>query len=136
MQTLGTDWGRKRISPDIWANAMAERISRIRQVSILGDRPAKVIIDDVRFPNDWAMLKRLGGTIFAVRRPAMEQRRTILDRICHQHLHILMKIAPLLGWTPVHETEYHWPDAPADFQIWNYGNISQLHSIIDEHLSA
>lgn len=49
METLGTDWGRKMISPDIWANAVEQRI-----IKAWAQRRVAIVIDDLRFPNDWA----------------------------------------------------------------------------------
>jgi hypothetical protein len=128
LQTLGTDWGRNRISPDIWANAVYDRILRKQETAReLGQEHAGVIIDDLRFPNDWAMLNRLGGVLIRIRRPGIERARTWLDRTYYRWpIGPCRYAARLFGWRPIHETEYHWPDAPADAEFWNTGTPEEL----------
>jgi len=65
MQTLGTEWGRRLIHPDIWVNAwMREAVWRLQN----GQR---LVIDDLRYPNELDAVLRLGGvTLRIVRRDA------------------------------------------------------------------
>lgn len=65
LQTLGTEWGR-RLSPDIWVKTWEGRITRA------SDRPWRVdgiVVDDVRFPEEVAAVRRLGGEMWSVFRP-------------------------------------------------------------------
>ena len=60
MQTLGTEWGRA-LAPDLWVEMWA--------ASIVGlDR---VVADDVRFDNEVAAVRALGGIVVEVRRPGI-----------------------------------------------------------------
>lgn len=52
LQTLGTEWGRNLISRDIWINNLRQKI--INNIS------KNIIITDVRFPNEFEMLTKLG----------------------------------------------------------------------------
>lgn len=61
MQTLGTAWGRASIHEDIWVEAVRRPLE-----DMLGHQP--VVFDDLRFPNEWEMLKSLGGTIVRIDR--------------------------------------------------------------------
>lgn len=61
LQTLGTEWGRACIHPEIWVRCWKGR----------ADRYAAVVADDVRFPNEAAMIKLLGGEIWRVERPGI-----------------------------------------------------------------
>jgi hypothetical protein len=65
MQTLGTEWGRSCIHPDLWimvaAGTVEEQLKRGRNV----------VIDDVRFPNEAEMIRRLGGELWLVDRPGV-----------------------------------------------------------------
>jgi len=63
MQTLGTEWGRNTINPNIWVNIWA------RQVSCLS-APGFVFADDARFPNEIAAIRNLGGTVVKIVRPS------------------------------------------------------------------
>lgn len=64
MQTLGTDWGREAVDADLWTKVVVEKIKR------LGD--ADIVIDDLRFPNEYDALDSLGGTLVRVERPGAE----------------------------------------------------------------
>jgi len=59
LRTLGTEWGRECIHPDVWLHCWQERIQGIKHV----------VVDDVRFPNEAELVKRLGGTMVRVERP-------------------------------------------------------------------
>jgi hypothetical protein len=57
MQTLGTEWGRALIGPDIWINASNRRL-----VHLL-DMGSRAVFDDVRFDNEARMIRDAGGYI-------------------------------------------------------------------------
>lgn len=63
MQTLGSDWGRNTIHPDLWVS-IAER--KIKECFDCG---VSVVIDDLRFPNEYEAVIRCGGTPIRVTRP-------------------------------------------------------------------
>ena len=53
MQTLGTEWGRNLIGPDIWTRAWQRRVS-----TALGN----IVVDDCRFPNEVEAAREIGNT--------------------------------------------------------------------------
>lgn len=56
-QTIGTEWGRDCVHPDLWLNlALARR--KVRE---------RIAITDVRFDNEAKKIQDLGGTIIDVR---------------------------------------------------------------------
>lgn len=57
MQTLGTEWGRNCISPTLWGDLWEARA----QWYI--DNGCSVVVDDVRFENEYQRVKRMGGYI-------------------------------------------------------------------------
>lgn len=61
MQTLGTEWGRG-INPDLWADLTISKASKAA---------GKVIIDDMRFPNEFEAVKAAGGITIMVTRPGV-----------------------------------------------------------------
>lgn len=67
MQTLGTEWGRERMSPTFWIDALRDHLGPVR----------RAVITDVRFPNeaDWA--KAQGATVIGVER---QQDRPLADQ--------------------------------------------------------
>ncbi len=63
MQTLGTEWGRQMILPDLWV-----RVWRRAAAARLGDG-VRVVCPDVRMPDEAAAIWRLGGIVVWVDRP-------------------------------------------------------------------
>ena len=60
MQTLGTEWGRQLINPDLWLIMAHQRL--------LLNGPG-MVIPDVRFDNEAAWIRKHGGRIIHVIRP-------------------------------------------------------------------
>lgn len=60
MQTLGTEWGRQLINPDLWL-ILAKQL-------LLNYGPGMVIAD-VRFENEAAWVRRHGGLVLHISRP-------------------------------------------------------------------
>jgi hypothetical protein len=60
MQTLGTEWGRQLIHPDLWLFMAHQRL--------LQNGPG-MVIPDVRFENEAAWVRKHGGRIIHVIRP-------------------------------------------------------------------
>jgi hypothetical protein len=62
MQTLGTEWGRNLIHPDLWIMAWRELyFKRLPEDHI--------VVDDVRFANEATAITELGGYLIRVTRP-------------------------------------------------------------------
>jgi hypothetical protein len=59
MQSLGTEWGRERIHPNLWVDTEMDALPAT------GD----FICDDVRFPNEAAAIHSVGGMLICVERP-------------------------------------------------------------------
>lgn len=98
MQTLGTEWGRTHIGVDVWVNAMEREIR-----SLAAKKPnASFVIDDIRFENEAALIQRLGGKIWRIRRAAAE------------------------AITDGHESEQYWRTLPFDSELHNVADIPTL----------
>jgi hypothetical protein len=61
MQSLGTEWGRERISREFWSEAWAHRADR--------GPGGFVVAEDLRFPNEEFRIRLMGGVIWRVERP-------------------------------------------------------------------
>lgn len=59
LRTLGTEWGRECIHPDVWLECWKKRIERIPYV----------IVDDVRFLNEAELVRSLDGVMVRIDRP-------------------------------------------------------------------
>ena len=64
MQTLGTEWGREMVHPDIWVSLARQRLL---------DRGPGMIIPDVRFDNEAKWVRKVGGLIIHLERPGVEE---------------------------------------------------------------
>lgn len=58
-QTLGTEWGRDIIHPDIWLKIAGRRLERMNA--------KKVVIIDCRFENEAAWVRARGGQLWHIR---------------------------------------------------------------------
>lgn len=56
MQTLGTEWGRQIIGEDLWIKIAINRATSL----------PSAVISDVRFANEAAAVKRVGGTLIKI----------------------------------------------------------------------
>jgi hypothetical protein len=61
MVTLGTEWGRDCVRTDLWT----------RLWSAQADRFDRVVVDDVRFPNEVDLIRARGGELWRVERPGL-----------------------------------------------------------------
>lgn len=117
MQALGTDWGREMISKRIWADHLTRRLAELRQ-----DQVHKIIVDDLRFPEDFDAILDAGGLIVRVVRPNLEFAPSRTERMARR-LPWLRRPLRNLGLRVDHETEVHWRTAPATFEIENCRSV-------------
>ena len=79
MQTLGTEWGRNMIGPDVWVRLTMHRVDDLLASGV------NVIIDDVRFDNEAEAIRERDGQIVTLSRgptPATAGRlRTLRQRL-------------------------------------------------------
>lgn len=61
LQTLGTEWGREMIDGDLWLNTLRSRLVDGQYA----------IVDDLRFWNEFEMLRDIGATIIRIDRPGL-----------------------------------------------------------------
>lgn len=66
LRTLGTEWGRTCVHPEVWLIAWRSRAERY----IRSGTP--VVVDDVRFPNEADLIRTLGGQLWRIDRPSTE----------------------------------------------------------------
>jgi hypothetical protein len=69
-QKLGTEWGRS-LDPDIWTKVVEQHI-RFGGSLHTPHREARFVLSDVRFENEAAMIRRLGGKVLHVTGRAAE----------------------------------------------------------------
>ncbi|KIQ05172.1 deoxynucleotide monophosphate kinase, partial [Agrobacterium tumefaciens] len=98
MQTLGTQWGRACIGPSFWIELW---VWRVNQIIAAGGR---IVVDDCRFPNEAAEVRKLGGVVW--------------------------KILGRGGIAGAHESEAGCGEA--DMEIHNISGIDRLQQLLDK----
>jgi|LakWasMeta4_LOW4_FD_contig_21_680576_length_1262_multi_5_in_0_out_0_3 hypothetical protein len=63
MQTLGTEWGRTLIDPDLWIEVARRNISKSR---------CSVVFDDIRFENEAWLIRSMGGFVIHIDRESSQ----------------------------------------------------------------
>jgi hypothetical protein len=61
--SLGTTWGRDAVDPDVWVKAARATVAKALRTSPL------VVFDDLRMPNEAAMIAEMGGVLVHVSNP-------------------------------------------------------------------
>ena len=64
-QTLGTEWGRQMVHPDIWLMLMVRNWREVARSAC-----PRMVITDIRFDNEARLVRDLGGTVWKVVREA------------------------------------------------------------------
>lgn len=77
MQTLGTEWGRVHISPDLWAKLWAKMA--------LVDQPTLTVVEDVRFSNEVAAIRSVGGLVLGIQRGKPSRWHSTMERLGFIH---------------------------------------------------
>lgn len=62
-QTLGTEWGRQMVHPDLWVKLMLRKWDAVR----ISGSP-RMVVTDVRFDNEAQAILDVGGTVWRVER--------------------------------------------------------------------
>jgi hypothetical protein len=113
--TIGTEWGRKLIGRNIWANTWARGISD-------GE---SVMNDSVRFPNEEKAIRSLGGLTIIIKRPGTRPAKFKWGKLGE---FLFDKFGLMWG---VHDSE-RTDRIKADFVIHNDSTVEQLYADIDE----
>jgi dephospho-CoA kinase len=72
MQTLGTEWGRRLVHPELWTNRLRSLIEQ--------HDDGVFVVDDVRFANEAACIRSVGGSLWRVVRPGLALGSHISER--------------------------------------------------------
>jgi hypothetical protein len=99
MQSLGTEWGRDTIFRRIWLESWKRSIEGI----------SKVVVEDLRFPNEAELIRELGGEIWRVTR--------------------------LTSSIGDHKSEVEMRQINPDVVIKNDGDLNSLHHMLTEIVS-
>jgi len=99
-QTLGTEWGRQCMGKNFWCDLWALRVKPWLNHGV------GVVVDDVRFDNEFTTVGRLAGDMWRVVRPGVDNMTT-------------------------HASESYRPrDDQFAFDIINHGNVAELRNSV------
>jgi hypothetical protein len=65
-QVMGTEAGRKALDANLWTTIAARKVRKIL------DAGGRVVIDDMRFPNEYDLIKAMGGETWCIYNPRVE----------------------------------------------------------------
>lgn len=68
MVTIATEWGRNMVHPDIWVMVLEKELKELEQLDNISSSKVFVIIDDLRFQNEYDFLVSKGAMILGVER--------------------------------------------------------------------
>jgi len=107
-QTLGTEWGRNCIAPNIWVLLAQNFVARQIALNQLDDVPLVkgVVLSDVRFQNEADWVRAAGGRVFHITRQSAAAVRD-------------------------HPSEHGVPVRNEDALIINFGTKEDLYASID-----
>lgn len=94
LQSIGTAWGRNCIHPDIWVMKLKTALRRFDDYRL-------VIVDDLRMPNEYHMLRKQGASLIRIER----------------------KSAPA---AKPHESNARLEDMQFDYYVTNDGDVEEL----------
>lgn len=124
-QNFGTEVCRKHFHDDIWIAALE---NKLRKSS--GD----IVISDARFPNELAMIKRLGGTSWCIERGEQPEWFNYAKEYntADEKTQLTMRMIASIQPTPnvfnrkIHSSEWVWVGYDFDQMIDNDGSIADL----------
>lgn len=62
-QVVGTELGREKLDPNLWTTLAGRKVRRLL------DKGERVVMDDMRFPNEYDMVKQMGGECWCIYNP-------------------------------------------------------------------
>lgn len=108
LQLMGTEVFRNHFHQDIWTLSMEARLM---------NNDSDIVVTDARFPNEIAMIRRLGGVVVRVKRGDEPEWFSLASREPES--------MPIM-YPDVHASEYSWASCIPDYMIVNDGTIDDL----------
>lgn len=62
MQTLGTEWGRDKMDPNLWVTCWSGAATQLLKEN------TPVVVEDLRFHNEYDMIRSMGGKVWRIAR--------------------------------------------------------------------
>lgn len=124
LQYMGTEVIRTTLHDDFWIFALERRLLQSK---------SNIVITDVRFPNEIAFLKKIGGKIVRVHRgpePSWYEDAVAANKNLAEGL-----AADVTNLAGVHRSEWAWVGSKFDYRIANDGSLDDLKMRVDNMLA-
>lgn len=121
MQNIGTDIMRKHFNNDIWILNTERKLSLTHAI-----HNNRIVISDGRFPNELAMVRRLGGKIIRIKRGKEPEWFDLARDFNAGNFSLKNDLEKLSN--NIHCSEYSWIGQPIDVIIENNKDIEHLYS--------
>lgn len=82
-KSLGTEWGRDMVHPDLWVKLAEDRYNFILECKHIYNKD--VVFSDLRFDNEYDMIKRNGGVVIGVARNSIKVDADLLAHKSEQY---------------------------------------------------
>lgn len=115
MRLFGTEAMRENFHKDIWVLVLQRRLEMLK-----ADR---IIVTDVRFPNEIAMVRAMGGKVYRIRRGPEPAWWPIAVEACRGSAAAREQMETIHR---IHESEWAWIDEPPDGIIENNTTVAEL----------
>ena len=126
LQLMGTEAGRDVFHPDIWIHSLERRIRGV----------AKVVVTDVRFPNEIDFIRKNGGKIVRVSREDPPHIKALDENGLSEASGLRLMEFITVKYPTVHYSEYAWYNQPVDYRIQNDGTLDELKDKVDTLLTT
>ncbi|MFJ2527168.1 deoxynucleotide monophosphate kinase [Pseudomonas helmanticensis] len=70
MQSLGTEWGRNSVHPELWLLLAAQNLDLLARTH---DHAKGFVVSDIRFENEADFIRKRGGIVIHLQRPKAKQ---------------------------------------------------------------
>ena len=116
--TIGTEWGRELINENLWANTWAAGVAD-------GE---SVMNDSVRFPNEAAAIRQLGGFVIMIKRPGTKPAKFKWGKLGE---FLYDKLGIMWGVHPSERIDLIKPD----FIIHNDADVETMYADLDKAMA-
>lgn len=120
LQKFGTESMRDVIHNDIWIRSLMRRIDISSH--------DKFVISDVRFQNEIAAIREMGGCVFRIQRGPEPSWFLIAEQANRGHQDAIQQMKEL----GIHQSEYDWIGSEFDMVIQNNGGLDDLEDDVRE----
>lgn len=78
MQTLGTEWGREQMNPQVWVNLVERKWKEVQTPFAMPKEYKGMVLSDVRFDSEAEWIERNSGVILQIVRP---EHHTLVEKV-------------------------------------------------------